>query len=121
VLGAFAGSRYFLYRHPTDMRKGFTGLSGLVINEMGFDHLSGDAYIFLNKRRTLVKILIWDRTGFVIYYKKLACGTFELPQWKDEKNNKELSVALLMMILEGVKVSTAQMRKRYIPAKEKRA
>ena len=54
MLGAFAGRRYFLYRHPTDMRKGFSGLSGLVINEMGYDHLSGDAYIFINKRRTLI-------------------------------------------------------------------
>ncbi len=121
MLGGIAGRRYFLYRYPTDMRKGFTGLSGLVINEMGYDHLSGDAYIFINKRRTMVKILVWDRTGFVIYYKKLARGTFELPQWKDGKNNKELSVALLMMILEGVKISTAQLRKRYIPTKERRA
>lgn len=121
MLGAFTGSRYFLYRHPTDMRKGYAGLSGLVINEMKCDHLSGDAYIFINKRRTMVKILVWDRTGFVIYYKQLARGTYELPEWKDEKNNKELSIALLMMILEGVKISTAQMRKRYIPPKERRA
>lgn len=121
MLGAFAGRRYFLYRHPTDMRKGFAGLSGLVINEMGYDHLSGDAYIFINRRRTLVKILVWDRTGFVIFYKKLSCGTFELPEWKDEKSHKELSIALLMMILEGVKISTARMRKRYIPAQERRA
>lgn len=113
--------RYFLYRHPTDMRKGFDGLSGLVINEMGCDHLSGDVYIFVNKRRTLVKILVWDRTGFVIYYKKLSSGTFELPKWEDAKNKKELSIVLLTMILEGVKISSAKMRKRYIPPAEKRA
>lgn len=113
--------RYYLYREPVDMRKGFSGLSGLVINEMGRDQLSGDAYIFINKRRTLIKILLWDRTGFVIYYKKLSSGTFELPIWEEGKNQKELSVALLMMILEGVRISTAQMRKRYMSTREKRA
>jgi transposase len=103
------------------MRKGFDGLSGLVINEMGKDHLSGDAYIFINKRRTLVKMLLWDRTGFVIYYKKLSSGTFELPSWEEGIRQKELSVALLMMILEGIKISSVKMRKRYISPEEKRA
>ena len=121
MIGLVPVRRYFLYRHPTDMRKGFDGLSGLVINEMGRDHLSGDADIFINKRRTLVKILVWDRTGFVIYYKKLSSGTFELPGWEAGKNQKELSIALLMMILEGVKISTVKMRKRYISPEEKRA
>ncbi|MBK8503521.1 MAG: IS66 family insertion sequence element accessory protein TnpB [Saprospiraceae bacterium] len=54
------------------------GLGGVVNNEMGKDLLSGDGFIFLNKRRTLIKVLVWDRTGYVIYYKKLASGTLEL-------------------------------------------
>ncbi len=84
MIGLSTTHRYYMYRHPTDMRKSFAGLAGLVINEMGVDPLQGDAYLFVNKRRTLIKVLIWDRTGFVIYYKKLSSGTFELPSWKEK-------------------------------------
>ncbi|MBK8506057.1 MAG: IS66 family insertion sequence element accessory protein TnpB [Saprospiraceae bacterium] len=52
------------------------GLGGVVNNEMGKDLLSGDGFIFLNKRRTLIKVLVWDRTGYVIYYKKVGFWHF---------------------------------------------
>jgi len=121
VIGLSTAQRYFLYRHPTDMRKSFTGLSGLVINEVGRDPLQGDAYIFLNKRRNLVKVLMWDRTGFVIYYKKLSSGTFELPRWEENGSSKEIEIPMLLMMLEGVQMESAKLRKRYRRQIEKRA
>lgn len=60
--------RYFLYRQPTDMRKSFDGLCGLVTRGMNRDPLSGDVFVFVNRRRTHMKLLIWDRSGFVLYY-----------------------------------------------------
>jgi len=101
--------RYYLYGKSTDMRKSFRGLSGLVNNEMGNELHSGDGFIFINKRRTLIKILMWDRNGFVIYYKKLARGTIELP--KDGES--EVSVSTLLMMLEGVDLKHTRLRKRY--------
>ena len=75
--------RYFFYRHATDMRKSFNGLSGLVRSELGADPVSGDVFIFVNParfhERDRLKLLVWDRSGYVLYYKHLQQGTFELP------------------------------------------
>jgi transposase len=61
-----ASQRYFFYREAADMRKGADGLSGLVIAGMKRDPLSGDVFVFINRRRTHIKLLVWDRNGFVI-------------------------------------------------------
>lgn len=106
-------SRYYLYRYPVSMRKSFTGLAGLVNNELGGNLRSGDGFVFVNRRRTLIKILVWDRTGFVIYYKQLASGTFELPKGGMGKKSIELSSSQLLLILEGIELKSAKWRKRY--------
>jgi len=105
--------RYFLYTNSTDMRKSFTGLSGLVLNEMKKELCGGDGFIFFNKRRTLVKILVWDRTGFVIYYKKLSQGSFELPLWEENCQSLEISSTKLLFILEGIQLESVKLRKRF--------
>ena len=111
MLGSVGTRRYFLYGGVADMRKGFDGLSGLVRNEMQGDLLSGDAFLFINKRRNMMKLLVWDRTGFMIYYKRLEQGTFELPQ--DTGNQVEIDWADLVMILEGVRLQSIRRRQRY--------
>jgi transposase len=103
--------RYYIYGGVTDMRKSFNGLSGLVRNEMKGDLLSGDAFIFINRRHTMMKILVWDRTGFVIYYKRLEKGTYELPVIKGR--GSEIDWADLVMILEGVRLKSIRRRPRY--------
>jgi len=60
------------------MRKGFNGLGGLATNKLGRNPLSGDIFIFVNRPRTMIKILIWDQTGFAIYHKRLEQGPFEM-------------------------------------------
>ncbi len=103
------------------MRKSFAGLSGLVINEMKKDLLNGDGFIFINKRRTLIKVLIWDRTGFVIFYKKLSSGSLELPEWDATTTTQQISIRTLLMMLEGVKLKGIKLRKRYEGSAHKRA
>ena len=66
--------RVFLYRQPTDMRKSFNGLVALTEAELKQDPLSGNLFVFLNRRRDRVKILYWGQTGFCIWYQQLQTG-----------------------------------------------
>lgn len=109
MLSLSTSSRYFLYRHQADMRKGFDGLSGLVREGLAKDPLSGDVFIFFNKRRTQVKLLLWERDGFSIYHKRLERGTYELPS----SVSAELRGDELMLILQGISLKSVRRRKRF--------
>lgn len=104
--------RYFLYRDDTDMRKGFDGLSGVVRQALNKDPLSGDVFIFLNKRRTQIKLLLWERDGFSIYHKRLERGTYELPLHSDI-HTVELRSDELMLILQGISLKSVRRRERF--------
>lgn len=111
---AFSSAQnYYLYREPTDMRKSFNGLSGLVRSELGRDPLKGDVFIFINRRRDKIKLLVWDRSGFIIFYKSLEQGTFELPTFKPGDKSHTLKWEELVLILEGVELKSVRRRKRY--------
>lgn len=112
MLSFSSQQRYFLYGVPTDMRKGFSGLSGLVREHIGHELLSGDVFIFVNRRRDRIKLLMWDVTGFALYYKQLERGTFELPLAAHE-GSAELSWSELVMLLEGIELKSIKRRKRY--------
>ena len=109
MLSLSPSSRYFLYRHQTDMRKGFDGLSGLVREALSKDPLSGDIFIFFNRRSTQVKLLVWERDGFAIYHKRLERGTYELPS----DQSVELRADELMLILQGISLKSVRRRKRF--------
>jgi len=93
------------------MRKGFNGLSGLVRAHICHELLSGDVFIFLNKRRDRIKLLVWDRNGFVVWYKVLEQGTFELPA--AENATLEMSWTDIQLLLEGIEIKSVKRRKRY--------
>ena len=113
MLSFSSKQRYFLYLDPCDMRKSFDGLSGIVHTHFKHPLLSGDVFIFINKRRDRIKLLMWDVTGFALYYKRLERGTFELPEKQGAYNSVELHWRDLVMLLEGVKLSSIKLRKRY--------
>ena len=102
--------RYYLHREPTDMRKSFDGLCGLVRSGLRRDPLSGEVFVFINRRRTHIKLLVWDRSGFVLYYKRLEQGTFELPA---SLEGGALSWQQLVLLLEGVCLASVRYRRRY--------
>lgn len=104
--------RYFVYTGVTDMRKGFDTLAGLVRSEMKLNPMSGDMYIFFNRCRTHVKILLWDRDGFALYFKRLERGTFELPQPKIDGSSL-ITAQTLALILQGIVLSSVKRKKRY--------
>lgn len=105
--------RFFLYAHATDLRKSFDGLSGLVIAALQRNPTSGDVYVFLNRRRDRMKLLLWDRTGFWLFYKRLEQGTFQLPINLTDQTSLELRYDELMMILEGIDLNAIKRRRRY--------
>jgi len=102
----------FLHTRPTDMRKGFDGLSGLVRQEFGADPLDGSLFLFINRRRDRLKILHFDGTGFWLYYKRLEAGTFEV--LAGDGPCVEIDGTQLAMLLGGVSLASAEKRrKRY--------
>lgn len=118
MLPLSSAQRYYFYRHATDMRKSFNGLSGIVRNELRADPLSGDVFIFVNRRRDRIKLLVWDRSGYVLYYKHLQQGTFELPAFEADGASCAMNWQELILILEGVSLDSVRRRKRFsLPAR----
>ena len=101
--------RYFIYRSGCDMRKGYDSLCGLVRSEFKLNPLSGDVFIFISKQKNKIKLLLWQKDGFVIYSKRLEKGTFEFP--KD--NSIEITAHQLQFILDGIYLSSIKKRMRY--------
>jgi transposase len=114
-----AAVRVFLCTRPTDLRKGFDGLSGLVQECFSQDLLTGHLFLFLNRRRDRLKILYFDRDGLVIWYKRLEVGCFQNVEptpgaaQLSGSAGVELSVTDLALILNGIDLATARRRKRY--------
>jgi transposase len=117
-----AAVRVFLCTRPTDLRKGFDGLSGFVQECFAQDVLTGHLFLFLNRRRDRIKVLHFDRDGLVIWYKRLEVGTFQRldPNARDSRASGsagiELTVTDLALLLTGIDLATARRRKRYTRA-----
>lgn len=106
---------YHLYRPACDMRKSFDGLCGLVDSELGRDPTGGEVFIFINRRRTHIKLLHWQSGGFVLYYKRLEKGTFPLPKMSPDQTR--VSWPDLVLMIEGIRVERARQLPRYRMAK----
>jgi len=115
--------RVFLHTLPTDLRKGFDALCGLVTTAFGRDPTSGHLFLFVNRRRDRIKILYWDRDGLAIWYKRLETpGTFQIPTTATEAMSIEMTPTQLSLILSGIDLRSARQRERYqraTPAAEK--
>lgn len=105
--------QFFVCKQPTDMRKSFNGLSGLVRSELNKNPLSGNVYIFVNKRRNLMKLLHWQQGGFVLYYKRLEKGQFEIDFNKNNQSQIEISYTKLTMIIAGISTQNLKQLNRF--------
>lgn len=106
--------QYYLYTGTTDMRKGFDSLCGIVSSQMKLDALSGSIFIFINKRRNQVKLLLWEGDGLSLYYKRLEKGTYELPiNHSVDSAAAGISQQQLQFVLQGVVLQKIQYRRRY--------
>ncbi len=105
--------KYHLYRKETDMRKGFDSLCGIIRNELDKQVMDGDAFIFINKPRTHIKLLIWEKGGFTIFYRRLEKGTFEVPSFDLDAKSMQITSDQLNFILQGISLKAIKYRKRY--------
>jgi transposase len=94
-------TRILIALGPTDMRKGFDALAAIVAHSLKLDPLSGQLFLFFNRRRDKMKILYWDRDGLAIWYRRLEQGTYQVPQADATSHSVEVRAEELMMILRG--------------------
>lgn len=106
MIGSTRNLRVWAYPAPADLRKGYDGLYGLVVSELGRDPLSGDCFLFTNRVRTRAKVLVWDGTGLCIYQKRLERGRFA-SLWERAAANGaiELTMSELALYLEGSRLA----------------
>jgi hypothetical protein len=114
--------RVFAKTTPTDMRKSFDGLAGLVEQELGQQVESGHLFLFFNRRRDRVKVLWFVGDGLVIWYKRLEGGTFEVPRATLAMHDDgsvppaatiEMRTSELALILDGIELSSVRRRRRW--------
>jgi transposase len=103
--------RVWLYTQPTDMRKSYDGLSALVKNTLHEDPASGHVFVFINRKRTQMKVLYFDRSGYCVWSKRLEQGRFQY------RSSGAYKVALdwtqLKLILEGIELKNTRQYKRF--------
>lgn len=104
---------YYLYDTGIDMRKGIYSLYQIVKSEMKRNPVSAEVFIFLGKNRRSIKILHWDQDGFVLYYKKLEQGSYEMPEFTHSNDHYYISWQTFVLMMEGVGMRTAKFRKRF--------
>lgn len=97
-----------------DGRKGINGLSALVRSQFLMDPLSGTLFVFFTKRADIVRVLYWDRDGYVLTTKRLEKGHFRVP-WQSETGHVSVEGAELLLVLEGLDLSRAIRRPRWKP------
>lgn len=100
ILATSRRVRVFAFPRPADLRKGYDGLFGLVTNAMHRDVLSGDLFLFVNRRRDACKVLVWDGTGLCIFQKRLERGRFAA-LWRDDGATVRLTTVELGLLIEG--------------------
>jgi transposase len=104
--------RIYLSPGATDLRRSIDGLMALTRDRLGLDPLTGHLFLFRNRRGDRVKVLVWDRSGFWVLYKRLERGTFA---WPTENSGEafEMRGTDLMLLLSGIDLSSTRRRRWY--------
>jgi transposase len=107
--------RVYAARRPVDFRRGFDGLCAEARDTMDLDPFSGHVFVFFNRRRDRVKLLLWDRNGFWLLYKRLERGTFEALRDAVETDAAriEIDARQLRLVLDGVDLKKLRFRKHF--------
>jgi transposase len=114
VLTLPPGLRVFVATARVDGRKGIDGLSILVRSQLSENPLSGSMFVFFSRRADRVRILHWDRDGYVLITKRLEKGCFRVP-WTETQERVAIEAADLLLVLEGIDLRGASRRMRWAP------
>lgn len=109
------GTTVLVATRPVDGRKGIDGLSALVRSQYGHDPLSGQLFVFFSRRADRVRVLYWDRDGYVLVTKRLEQGRFRIPWPSSEHETLAIEAAELLLVLEGIDLRGAKRRARWSP------
>ncbi len=122
MLNLSSDLKIYAYTRPTDMRKGFNGLSGIVRSEFQSDPTDGSLFVFINRRRDRMKLLHFDGGGYWLYYRLLEAGTFEELKPTNDSSRLRIDATQLSMLLAGVSlVASRSRRKRYPKTSDEQA
>jgi len=113
ALDGAPGPRIWLAAEATDMRCGFDRLAERVQAVIGEDPLSGHLFLFRSRSGNRLKILTWDRDGYVLWYKRLEVGVFKLPRVAPGAGSVELRASELAMLLDGIDMAKLKRVPRY--------
>ena len=110
-----ASVRVYLAAEPVDLRRGHDGLIAIVRSDWRLNPFEGHLFVFLGRRLDRVKILVWDRNGFVLYYKRLSQGRFRMPQVPEGAARVEMDATMLAMLLDGIDVKGVKRPSAWTP------
>jgi transposase len=111
--------RIYIGSTPIDMRKSIDGLMAIVQEELEQDAYSGHLFVFVSRRADRLKILAWDKGGFVLLYKRLERGQFKLPHMDLSAMAVEIDATQLSMLLDGIDYSRVRRPKPWMPPEQK--
>ena len=112
MLSLGGNHRIFLCRNPVDFRKAHDGLCAVIRDRFKDDPFSGDVFAFFNRAKDRIKLVVWDRNGFWLHYKRLEKGTF--PFAVSGEGRIEIEQGQLAMILEGIEWKNARKSSRFL-------
>lgn len=113
MFGLGPATKIYIAVEAVDMRKGFDGLFGLVRDRLGGDPLSGHLFLFTNRTRTRLKVLVWDGSGLWLCAKRLEKGRFRWPAAENERS-VVMRPEELAMLVNGLDLAQAQPRKNWL-------
>lgn len=113
TLDGLQTTRIWLAVEATDMRCGFDRLAERASAVISQDPLSGHLFVFASRRHERLKILTWDRDGYVLWYKRLEAGVFKLPRVEQGARSVELRASELAMMLDGIDMTKLKRTPRY--------
>ena len=108
-----SSTSYYWYNGAADMRKGFDALCGIIQQQMHSDVLRGGVYIFVNRKRSQIKLLTWEGDGLAVYYKRLEKGVYELPSISADSSCATIDPLQLQLILQGIVLTSVKQKKRF--------
>lgn len=114
--------RVYFATQPVNLRKSFDGLSNEIRHALGHDPLDGHLFVFLNRRKNQVKLIVWTRGGFTVVHKRLERGTFTFPaRVTAGAASVTIDAHELTMLLEGIDASRAKAKPRWEPPARSRS